>query len=321
MIMDGWQDHLHFELGGEHVLLPSLHLDSAWHFFLGGILTVTLCLFERALTFAISKHWCPLQSIRRSRLRKALWNTSLYWIVTLGRLLYMLIAMTNNMGLILVATTALSIGQFVIHYLEDPRPEYRSRNPRDPENIKEPLLDSPRAYNHSLPLRNYSVSSIAPPYHYHSQHSPVSPDSSTSRNDYVPYHEDAAYVEESTTQDTERTFSTHLRSKSKPMDIFIHPAESNLARADAAAQHLGVGGDTERVRSHQYPTVDDDDDIAWEAGRGRDVARELLGSASRKNTKDYDLTAAPLLAVSIHLIAQDMYEYTYGSYDAKKTES
>ena len=62
------------------------------------------------------------------------------------------------------------------------------------------------------------------------------------------------------------------RAKSKPDSIFIHPNESNLARADAAAVQLGIAGDTERVKANMYPADED----AWELGRGRDVARELL---------------------------------------------
>ena len=62
------------------------------------------------------------------------------------------------------------------------------------------------------------------------------------------------------------------RSRSKPESIFIHPNHSNLARADAAAANLGIAGDTERVKANTYPADED----AWEHGRGRDVARELL---------------------------------------------
>ena len=62
------------------------------------------------------------------------------------------------------------------------------------------------------------------------------------------------------------------RSRSKPDSIFIHPNESNLARADAAAVQLGLSGDTELVKANVYPSDED----RWELGRGKDVARELL---------------------------------------------
>lgn len=68
------------------------------------------------------------------------------------------------------------------------------------------------------------------------------------------------------------------RTKSKPEAILIHPGDSNLARADAAAQELGIAGDTERVKVNRYP-VDQD---TWEHGKGRDVARQLLGSTARR---------------------------------------
>ncbi|CDO73404.1 hypothetical protein BN946_scf185013.g38 [Trametes cinnabarina] len=66
--------------------------------------------------------------------------------------------------------------------------------------------------------------------------------------------------------------TTRPRSKSKPDDIFIHPNDSNLARADAAAAQLGLAGDTERVKANVYPADED----PWEHGRGKEVARELL---------------------------------------------
>ena len=66
---------------------------------------------------------------------------------------------------------------------------------------------------------------------------------------------------------------TRPRSRSKPESNFIHPNESNLARADAAAAQLGLAGDTERVQAGVYAAAGAD---AWEHGRGRDVARELL---------------------------------------------
>ncbi|KAI8990650.1 hypothetical protein BD414DRAFT_484360 [Trametes punicea] len=69
-----------------------------------------------------------------------------------------------------------------------------------------------------------------------------------------------------------RSNATRPRSKSKPDSIFIHPNDSNLARADAAAVQLGLAGDTERVKANVYPADED----PWEHGRGKEVARELL---------------------------------------------
>ena len=47
MQMGGWTDHLHIDLFGEHVLFPSLRLDSAWHFVVASLFTTALCLIER----------------------------------------------------------------------------------------------------------------------------------------------------------------------------------------------------------------------------------------------------------------------------------
>ncbi|KAI0354666.1 hypothetical protein OH77DRAFT_1404565 [Trametes cingulata] len=213
----GWKDHLHWNFGGEHVLVYGLHLDSAWSFFVACCLTACICFSERVLTYAISKKWNPFSRGRRgSRFGTALWRTCLYWLVTFDRLMYMLIGMTFSFGLIIVAVTCLAIGQFVIEYL-------------DSEHVKEPLLQSPTddRYPHS--------STSYPPAPSHAP-------------------------------------TTRPRSKSKPESIFIHPNESNLARADAAAAELGLGGDTERVKANTYPADED----PWEHGRGRDVARELL---------------------------------------------
>jgi len=62
----------------------------------------------------------------------------------------------------------------------------------------------------------------------------------------------------------------------KPEAIVIHPGDSNLARADAAAQELGIAGDTERVKLNRYVG-----DEAWEYGKGRDIARQLLGGTTQ----------------------------------------
>lgn len=69
---------------------------------------------------------------------------------------------------------------------------------------------------------------------------------------------------------------TRHKMKLKPEAIVIHPGDSNLARADAAAQELGIAGDTERVTLNRYVG-----DQAWEYGKGRDIARQLLGGTTR----------------------------------------
>jgi len=81
-------------------------------------------------------------------------------------------------------------------------------------------------------------------------------------------------------QDTLLSERTHRpRSRSKPDAIFIHPAQSNLARADAVALELGLSGSTDRVHGNRYPR---EEPSAWEVGAGQGAARALLGSANRK---------------------------------------
>lgn len=65
---------------------------------------------------------------------------------------------------------------------------------------------------------------------------------------------------------------TRPRSRSKPDGIFIHPTQSNIARADAAAMEMGLTHSTERVQDHRY----DQPEPAWETGKGKDMAREML---------------------------------------------
>jgi len=74
------------------------------------------------------------------------------------------------------------------------------------------------------------------------------------------------------------TVPTRPRSKSRPEDILIHPNHSNLARADAVALELGLSGNTDRVHGNVYPH----EDAAWEYGKGRDVARALLGGSNTR---------------------------------------
>ncbi|KAJ3895138.1 copper transporter [Lentinula edodes] len=92
-----------------------------------------------------------------------------------------------------------------------------------------------------------------------------------------PFHDD--------TPDHHLPSSVRLRSKSKPNSIFIHPQHSNLARADAAALQLGLGGPTERVSGSVYQLKEE---ASWKTGTGKDVARALLGgSHQQSNTNQH----------------------------------
>jgi len=99
--------------------------------------------------------------------------------------------------------------------------------------------------------------------------------------DYVPLSEEAPLYTLPSCEDVSAAAAFRRpRSKSKPDDIFIHPTQSNLARADAAALTLGLGGDTTLVKGvgTRYPH----EAAAWEAGRGPDVARSLLGNGHKR---------------------------------------
>ncbi|KAJ7726408.1 copper transporter [Mycena metata] len=113
-------DYLHFSLEGSHVLFSFVQLDSFAGFFIGALLTVGICAAERLLGFAYEHQWGPA-SIRRSRGANALWRAGMYWVLSFLRLAYMLIAMTLNMGLILLAVTTLAVGQFLIELRNPPR--------------------------------------------------------------------------------------------------------------------------------------------------------------------------------------------------------
>jgi len=87
--------------------------------------------------------------------------------------------------------------------------------------------------------------------------------------------------EESTTYPLKSVNKTRPRSKSKPDDIFIHPTESNIARADAVALELGLAGETDRVQA--YARLNGSP--AWEIGKGRDIAREMLRGHSTQHKR------------------------------------
>ncbi|KAH9829426.1 uncharacterized protein C8Q71DRAFT_718148 [Rhodofomes roseus] len=258
--MDGWQDHLHFAFIGEHVLLPSLHLDSLWKFAVASALSVVICSSERLLTYAISQHWGPACT-RRSRVRQAAWRAFLHWLVTFDRLMYMLIAMTFSIGLIVVTVTTLSFGQFIIELLQTPHSPTHSHGPGSPE-YKEPLLPS-----HSS---HYQDRESEDPHGYADSYPPPIPLTLPTRRP-VPIR---AYSENSHTTRTARSGST--RSKPDGLNIFIHPSENNIARADAAARELGLSSE-EDEETGIYRADTPEDQPLWEPGKGKDVARSLLG--------------------------------------------
>ncbi|KAF8274274.1 hypothetical protein EI94DRAFT_1714017 [Lactarius quietus] len=67
----------------------------------------------------------------------------------------------------------------------------------------------------------------------------------------------------------------------KPAGLFIHPNNSNLARADAVAVELGLHGSTEHVSLCAARVSSDNDARAWGRDHGRDAARALLGGTQQ----------------------------------------
>ena len=74
------------------------------------------------------------------------------------------------------------------------------------------------------------------------------------------------------------------RSRTKPAGLFIHPNNSNLARADAVAVELGLHGSTEHVSAPRMSTDSEDNGTLWDHDRGRDAARALLGGTKKAHT-------------------------------------
>ncbi|KAE9409128.1 hypothetical protein BT96DRAFT_1012738 [Gymnopus androsaceus JB14] len=212
------EDHsvLHWSFGNTHVLFPALRINSFASFIAAALLVIALCFSERFLSFASEEEWTP-SLVSRSRVRHALWKSTLYWLITLLRLLYMLCAMSFHAGLLIVITTSLAIAQFLIELRKEFRPQRSSYS-----SIEQPLLDESR---------------------------------------------------------------TRPRSKSKPDSIFIHPRESNLARADALALQMGLGGPTDRVADTRYQRKQE----AWEVGNGKNLARALLGNSQRPSNRPFNI--------------------------------
>ena len=152
------------------------------------------------------------------------------------------------------------------------------------ENIKEPLLESPTTYEPPMALHSYpSYRSLPSPSYSHSSPLSTSPISAHEVFPNPAMRSSVNLMQPSTSSSFDaastQPFIGRPRSKSKPTSIFIHPTESNVARADAAAQQLGIFGDTDLVKSNQYRAQQSS---AWETGKVKDVARELMGT--RQNT-------------------------------------
>ena len=148
-----------------------------------------------------------------------------------------------------------------------------------PENVQEPLLSSSPTSDHesNMSLNSYNhYRSSSPPFSYSHRSASSSVTSTTCffrTPSPIPEENEVIQVKPQPV-----TTKTRPRSKSKPSKIFIHPNDSNLARADAAALQLGLAGDTELVKGCQYPQ---DGEGAWTAGQGKDIVREIMGTSRR----------------------------------------
>jgi len=138
-------------------------------------------------------------------------------VATVIRLLYMLIAMSFNIGLIIVIASSLAAGQFVIELLKDPPPKSSD------SFVTESLLHS--AQGQQVPLQNVH---------------------------------------------------RHTRSRSKPTEAFIHPQQSDPARAD---HDMGIFNDPELGRPGTGDT--------WEHGKGKELARFLMGGRESPSQEDH----------------------------------
>jgi len=224
-----WQSSLHWAFRDEYVLVPFLHLTSFSNFLIAGLLAIIICLLERLVTFTLDKHQNGQEILwNRTWWSCACLRFSLYWIATFLRLCYMLIAMTFNIGLILLVVTTLAVGQFFIEV----------------RNASSSLNNNTIA---SEGRDSEAAEAAEPLLHRLEETYPLKP------------------------------FVTRPRCKSKPDDIFIHPANSNIARADAFALELGLSDQTQRVQGHNCGQ-----DSTWGVGKGRDMARELLGSRPKR---------------------------------------
>ena len=154
--------------------------------------------------------------------------------------------------------------------------------------VKEPLLAtssdeyelnsaSPYQQEHRYPSPQTQVPPSASPANSHPY--PISPLQMSPSFQYTP-----PAISEQAAPPT-----TRPRSKSKPDEIFIHPAHSNIARAEVIAIRMGFGAENNEyvdASSYTYPQSPQNNDTrtsgnqrGWGTGSGRDVARGLLGGS------------------------------------------
>lgn len=166
-------------------------------------------------------------------------------------------------SLIVITVTTLSFGQFIIELLELPPSPSHSHS----AEYKEPLLPS-----HSQPLSHYhDRDSADDPHGYADSYPPPIPLT-------IHTHRPVAVRACSEKPPMMRsTRSGSLRTKPEGLNIYIHPSENNVVRADVVARELGLTSeDDEDEATGIYHGDAQETEPLWEPGKGKDVARSLL---------------------------------------------
>jgi len=201
-----WKPYFHVSFDGGIFLFPFLRVNSWGSFLAASGMTIAVCWTERLVTQLLTKNWQPLPSRRMTRVNVALWRTGLYWVATLLRLIYMLVAMSFHVGLLLVTVTALAMGQFVIEYLNGPDIWHGSYGAvpalEESYGLTRSDSDSPLDAIHGLEDSDFPL-----------QREPTN-------------------------------FRRHSRPSS--LSLSIHPKASNFSRAEAAAERMGLMSDDDR---------------------------------------------------------------------------
>lgn len=134
----------HVGFDGSAFMFRSLRITSWPTFVAACLITAAICLSERYLTYLMSTKWTPFG--KKSPVAVSLFRSAMYWIVTMERLMYMLIAMSFHAGLILVVVTSLTFGQFFVELQEakSTSGSDESYHPlRDSVDMDEPYTDPP----------------------------------------------------------------------------------------------------------------------------------------------------------------------------------
>jgi hypothetical protein len=80
----------------------------------------------------------------------------------------------------------------------------------------------------------------------------------------------------------------------RPDDIFIHPNQSNIARADAVALQLGLAGATDFVSTAGHiPSTPKTSGPKWEHGKGKELARAMMKQSPPPDPHSWNYDSSP----------------------------